>query len=77
MTPTSVVPPPISITIEPVASFTGKPAPIAAAIGSSMRNTCLAPARSADSRIALLSTCVAPYGTQITILGFGVNQFML
>ena len=37
MTPTSVVPPPTSTTIEPVASDTGRPAPIAAAIGSSIR----------------------------------------
>ena len=37
ITPTSVVPPPMSTTIEPEASETGKPAPIAAAIGSSIR----------------------------------------
>ena len=35
--PTSVVPPPMSTTIEPLASETGSPAPIAAAIGSSIR----------------------------------------
>ena len=34
---TSVVPPPMSTTIEPVASATGRSAPIAAAIGSSIR----------------------------------------
>src|SRR3954465_15664238 len=39
ITPTSVVPPPTSTTIEPVASPTGRSAPIAAAIGSSMRYT--------------------------------------
>ncbi len=33
---TSVVPPPISTTIEPVGSITGKPAPTAAANGSSI-----------------------------------------
>src|SRR5262249_32013902 len=38
-TATSVVPPPMSTTIEPVGSLTGSPAPIAAAIGSSVRNT--------------------------------------
>src|SRR3984957_15742830 len=38
-TATSVVPPPTSTTIEPVGSVTGKPAPIAAPIGSSMRKT--------------------------------------
>ena len=37
MTAISVVPPPISTTIEPVGSVTGKSAPIAAAMGSSMR----------------------------------------
>ena len=36
MTATSVVPPPTSTTMLPVASWTGSPAPIAAAIGSSM-----------------------------------------
>ena len=36
MTATSVVPPPMSTTMLPVASWTGSPAPIAAAIGSSM-----------------------------------------
>ena len=43
-TATSVVPPPMSTTIDPVASCTGSPAPIAAAIGSSMRCTSRAPA---------------------------------
>ena len=36
MTATSVVPPPMSTTMLPVGSCTGRPAPIAAAIGSSM-----------------------------------------
>ena len=36
-TATSDVPPPISTTIDPVGSATGKPAPIAAATGSSIR----------------------------------------
>lgn len=56
---TSVVPPPMSTTIEPQASCTGMPAPIAAAIGSSIRNTSRAPARSVDSRMARFSTSVA------------------
>ena len=55
---------------EPVGSATGRPAPIAAATGSSIKKTLLAPAASADSLIALLSTLVAPDGTQITICGF-------
>jgi len=46
---TSVVPPPMSTTIEPVGSVTGRPAPIAAAIGSSISHTLRAPALSADS----------------------------
>ena len=37
ITATSVVPPPMSTIIEPVASWIGIPAPIAAAIGSSTR----------------------------------------
>ena len=37
ITPTSVVPPPMSTTIEPEASDTGRPAPMAAAMGSSIR----------------------------------------
>ena len=39
ITATSLVPPPISTTMLPVASATGRPAPIAAAIGSSMMAT--------------------------------------
>ena len=37
MTATSVVPPPTSTTMLPVARCTGRPAPIAAAMGSSIR----------------------------------------
>ena len=37
MTATSVVPPPMSTTMLPVGSVTGRSAPIAAAMGSSMR----------------------------------------
>ena len=44
MTATSVVPPPMSTTIEPEAWLTGRPAPIAAAIGSEMMCTRRAPA---------------------------------
>jgi hypothetical protein len=36
ITATSLVPPPTSTIIDPCASFTGSPAPIAAASGSSM-----------------------------------------
>ena len=68
-----MVPPPISTIIEPLASETGKPAPIAAAIGSVIKNTSLAPAPSTDSLIALLSTWVAPQGTQTKTLGLGLK----
>ena len=58
----SVVHPPISTIILPVGSPTGSPAPIAAAIGSSIKTTSLAPANLAASSIALLSTSVTPEG---------------
>ena len=69
ITAISLVPPPISTIIEPLGSFTGKPAPIAAAIGSSINETFLAPAANAESCIALRSTGVEPVGTQIIIRG--------
>ncbi|MNK82936.1 hypothetical protein D3C87_1027270 [compost metagenome] len=75
MMPTSVVPPPISTTIEPDGSDTGSPAPIAADIGSSIRYTWLAPAPSADSRMARRSTWVEPHGTQMMIRGLGRSSF--
>ena len=69
ITATSVVPPPISTTMLPEGSVTGKPAPIAAAIGSSIRNTFRAPALSALSWIARRSTAVEPDGTHTIING--------
>jgi hypothetical protein len=48
---------------------TGRPAPIAAAIGSSISHTLDAPALVAASRIARRSTEVEPDGTQTTISG--------
>ena len=70
MTATSVVPPPMSTTMLPDGSCTGRLAPIAAAIGSSMMCTGLrAPAYSAASCTARCSTPVMPDGTQITIRG--------
>ena len=71
ITATSVVPPPISITIEPTAVETGNLAPIAAAIGSSIKYTSRAPAPIADSLIARRSTCVAPAGTHTSTRGLG------
>ena len=44
MTATSDVPPPMSTTMLPVGSWTGRPAPMAAAMGSSMMKTLRAPA---------------------------------
>ncbi len=69
MTATSAVPPPISTTMQPVGSATGRPAPIAAAIGSSTMATCLAPALKATSRTARRSTAVTPLGMQMTTRG--------
>ena len=54
----SVVPPPMSMTMLPAASVTGRPAPIAAAIGSSTRWTSLALTRKPLSRTARRSTWV-------------------
>src|SRR4051794_795354 len=67
---TSVVPPPTSTIMFPVASWTGSPAPIAAAIGSSMMKTRRAPAWYPASLTARCSTAVIPLGTQITRRGF-------
>jgi hypothetical protein len=47
----------------------GRPAPIAAAMGSSIRYTSRAPALSALSLTARFSTSVIPKGTQMTIRG--------
>ena len=70
ITATSVVPPPMSTTMFPAGSCTGRPAPIAAAIGSSMTSAGLrAPACSAASTTARCSTPVTPDGTQITMRG--------
>src|SRR5580700_5566676 len=75
-TGSAVVPPPISTTIEPVGSVTGSPAPIAAAIGSSIRNTRRAPALSADSWIARRSTAVEQGPDRLDIAG-GAPEHLL
>ena len=54
ITATSLVPPPTSRTMLPVGSPTGRPAPIAAAIGSSIRYAWRAPAE----RHASSNTCL-------------------
>ncbi len=73
ITATSVVPPPISMTMEPVGSSTGKSAPMAAAMGSSIRYAWRAPAWIVASKTARFSTDVTPEGTQTTTRGRGVH----
>ena len=74
ITATSVVPPPISTTIEPQGLEISSPAPKAAATGSSIINTCPAPALFVACSTARLSTSVTLLGTQTAILGF-LNQW--
>ena len=69
MTATSLVPPPMSSTMLPSGSPTGKSAPSAAPMGSSTRETSCAPARWAESMTARFSTCVMPVGMQMTMDG--------
>ncbi len=71
ITATSVVPPPMSTTMLPLGPSIGKPAPIAAAIGSSMMSTPRAPASLAASRTARSSTDVISAGTQMMTAGLG------
>ena len=73
MTATSVVPPPMSTIRLPDGSLTGRPAPIAAAIGSSIRRAQRAPALSAASRTARFSTSVTPDGMPSSIRGRGIS----
>jgi hypothetical protein len=73
MTATSVVPPPMSTIMLPVGSWIGMPAPIAAAIGSSMMYAERAPAWIVASSTARCSTPVMPEGTQTTTRGFARN----
>ena len=73
ITATSVVPPPMSTIRLPVGSETGRPAPIAAAIGSSIRRAHLAPAFRAASRTARFSTSVTPDGMPRTMRGRGMR----
>ena len=69
MTATSDVPPPMSTTMFPVGSPTGRPAPMAAAIGSSIKYAWRAPADRHASSTARFSTPVTPDGTQTTTRG--------
>ena len=69
-----VVPPPMSTTMLPSGSWIGSDAPIAAAIGCSMRYVCAAPARRAASSTARCSTWVIADGTQISTRARGTGD---
>ena len=71
ITAVSLVPPPMSMTMLPTGSSIGRSAPIAAAIGCSMRLASAAPARRAASVTARRSTSVIADGTQMTTFGPG------
>ena len=73
ITATSVVPPPISTISDPDGSETGRPAPIAAAIGSSIRRAQRAPALIVASRTARFSTSVTPDGMPTSTRGRGMR----
>ncbi len=74
MTATSVVPPPMSTISEPDGSLTGRPAPIAAAIGSSMSRAHRACALRVASRTARFSTSVTPDGMPTRTRGRGIRK---
>src|SRR5439155_1342675 len=74
ITATSVVPPPMSTTMLPVGSWIGRPAPIAAAIGSSMMYALRAPAAIVASSTARCSTPVMPLGTHSTTRGLASQR---
>jgi len=59
----------MSTTMELMGSVTGRPAPIAAAMGSSIKNISLAPADSTVSLTARLSTWVMPDGMETMMRG--------
>ena len=75
ITATSVVPPPMSTIMLPVGSETGRPTPMAEAIGSSMICTFAAPAWSALSCTARFSTSVMPDGTAISTVGRKIRWY--
>jgi hypothetical protein len=74
ITATSVVPPPTSTIIRPTGSSIARPAPIAAAIGSSIRCTRRAPAASDASSTARFSTSVTPDGAHTISRGWTVRR---
>ena len=74
ITAISLVPPPTSTTIRPIGSSIAIPAPIAAAIGSSIRCTRRAPAASEASSTARFSTSVTPDGAQTISRGWAIRR---
>ena len=73
MTATSVVPPPMSTIMQPAGSVIGSPAPIAAAIGSSMSQASRVPAFIVASWTARFSTSVTPEGMPTTTRARGTT----
>ena len=71
----SVVPPPTSTTMLPTGSYTGRPAPMAAASGFSTRITCLPPALTTASVTTLRATAGRPAGTQMSTRGL-LNRWL-
>ena len=69
MTAVSDVPPPTSTTMLPMGSWIDSPAPMAAAIGCSIRYAADAPARCVASFTARRSTLVMADGTQMSTRG--------
>ena len=77
ITATSVVPPPISTIILACGSVISRPAPIADAIGSSIKITSLAPACFAASSTARRCTSVVDEGIPITMRGLSKDFLLL
>ncbi len=75
ITAISLVPPPTSTTIRPTGSSMPMPAPMAAAIGSSMRCTRRAPAASEASSTARFSTSVTPEGAHTINRGWAMRRW--
>ena len=68
----SVVPPPMSMIIRPSGTVMSSPDPRAAAMGSSIRYTCRAPAATTASTTASLSMPVMAAGTHTATRGLTI-----
>ena len=75
ITAISLVPPPTSTTMRPIGSSIAIPAPMAAAIGSSIRWTWRAPAASEASSTARFSTSVTPDGAHTIRRGWAIRRW--